>query len=76
MRSILSVSLSEEKKREIEARAKKAKQTVSGYIIRIVELEKKLISENELIKMAKKAEKDYRTGKSKRLKSLADLRNL
>lgn len=73
MRSILSISLPEEKKREIEKRAKKANQTTSSYIIRIVELEKSLISEEELIKMATRAEKDYRAGKTKRLTSLTDL---
>lgn len=73
MRSILSISLPKEKKLEIEERAKKANQTTSSYIIRIIELEKNLISEEELIKMAAKAEKDYKAGKTKKLTSLADL---
>lgn len=73
MRSILSISLPKEKKLEIEERAKKANQTTSSYIIRIIELEKTLIPEEELIKMAAKAEKDYKAGKTKKLTSLADL---
>ena len=73
MRSILSISLPEEKKKEIEERARKAKQTTSSYIVRIVELEKSLISEGELVKMAAKAEKDYKSGKTKKLTSLTDL---
>ncbi len=73
MRSILSVSLPAEKKKEIEERAKKANKSTSSYIMYVVELEKQLISEDELVKMSKKAEKDYKTGKTKKLKSLADL---
>lgn len=75
MRSVLSISLSEEKKKEIEERAKKASQTTSAYIIRVIELEKTLISEEELIKMAARAEKDYISGKTKKLTGLADLTN-
>jgi len=73
MRSVLSISLPAEKKREIEERARKANQTTSAYIMKIVELEKSLISEDELTLMAKRAEKDYKSGKTKSLKSLADL---
>ena len=73
MRSVLSVSLPKEKKKEIEERAKKANKTTSAYIIYVVELEKQLISEDELVKMSKKAEKDYKSGKTKKIKSLADL---
>lgn len=73
MRSVLSISLPEDKKKEIEERAKKANKSTSAYIIYVVELEKQLISEDEIVKMAKKAEKDYKSGKTKKLKSLADL---
>jgi hypothetical protein len=73
MRSILNISLPEETKREIEERARKSNQTTSSYIISIVELEKSLISEEELVKMANKVEKDYKIGKTKKLTSLADL---
>lgn len=73
MRSVLSISLPPEKKKEIEERARKLNQSTSAYIIRVFELEKSLISENELLKMSKKAEKDYKAGKIKKLSSLADL---
>ncbi len=73
MRSVLSISLSPEKKKEIEERAKKTNQSTSSYILRVVELEKNMISEEELAKMAKIAEKKYKSGKTKKLKSLADL---
>ena len=73
MRSVLSISLPAEKKKEIEGRAKKASQTISAYIIQVVELEKSLISEDELKEMADAAEKDYKAGRTKKLVSLADL---
>ena len=73
MRSILSISLPAEKKKEIEARAKKMNQSTSAYIVRVFELEKSLISEEELLQMAKKAERDYKAGKTKKMVSLADL---
>ena len=73
MRSVLSISLPEEKKKEIEERAKMSNQTTSSYIIRVVEWEKNLISEDEVLRMARKAERNYRLGKTKKLKSLADL---
>ena len=73
MRSVLSISLPAEKKKEIEERAKKMNQSTSAYIIQVFELEKSLISEDELLEMASKAEKDYQAGKTKKLGSLADL---
>jgi len=73
MRSVLSISLPAKKKKEIEERAKKANQSTSAYIIRVMDLEKSLISEDELLKMAKRAEKDYKSGKTKKLSSLSDL---
>jgi hypothetical protein len=73
MRAILSVSLPADKKKEIENRAKKAQKSTSAYIMYVVELEKQLISEDELVQMAAKAEKDYKSGKTKKLKNLADL---
>lgn len=69
----MSISLPADKKMEIEKRAKKANKTTSAYIIHVVELEKSLISEDELAEMAIGAEKDYRAGKTRKLKSLADL---
>lgn len=73
MRSVLSISLPEDKKREIEARARMSNLTTSSYIIRVVELEKNLISEDELAGVMKKAERDHKLGKTKKLKSLSDL---
>lgn len=73
MRSVLSISLPASKKKEIEERARKSNQSTSSYILRVVELEQKLISEDEILQMAKSAELNYKLGKTKKLKSLADL---
>ena len=73
MRAILNISIPEKEKWEIERRAKKAKQTVSGYIFSIITFANNMIQEDELVDMAKQADKDYRTGKAKKLKSLSDL---
>lgn len=73
MRSILNISLQPGKKKEIEDRAQKANMTVSGYILYAVQLEEDLISEDELLEMARRAERDYKTAKTKQLKSFADL---
>lgn len=73
MRSVLTISLPPQKKKEIEKRAAKANKTTSAYILYTIELEHSLISEDELLKMAEQAEKDYRAGKTKKLKSLGDL---
>lgn len=75
MREILNISLQPEQKSEIVRRAKKAGKNVSAYIVYAVSLEQKLISESDLVKMAKKAKVDYRKGKTKELGSLADLMN-
>jgi len=54
-------------------RAKRANKNVSAYLLYAFELEKSLISEDELLVMKKRAEADYAAGKTKKLKSLADL---
>lgn len=49
------------------------RKTVSSYLLYAVELEQQLISEEELLEMSKKADKEYKEGKTKELKRLADL---
>jgi len=73
MRSILSISLPAEKKKELENRAKKANKTTSAYVMQMFELEKNLISEEELCSMAQQAGQDYKEGKTKKSNSLSDL---
>lgn len=49
------------------------RKTVSSYLLYAVELEQQLISEEELLEISKKADMDYKNGKTKEVKSLADL---
>ncbi len=48
-------------------------KSIRAYIAYVVELEQHLISEDQIKKMKIKAEKDYKQGKTKVLRSLADL---
>lgn len=73
MRSILTISLPAGKKALLMKRARKAGKTVSGYILSIIELEQQLISEDELLAICERGEKEHREGKTKLLKSLKDL---
>lgn len=73
MRAILNISMPAQEKKEIEKRAKKAKKTISGYVLYALKLEQSLIQEEEIVAMATEAEQDYKKGKTKKLKSLADL---
>lgn len=73
MRAILTLSLPPEEKKIIERRAKQSCKTVSAYILSVVKLEQRLIQEDELVVMAREAERDYAKGTIKKLKSLAHL---
>lgn len=73
MRVAITLSVPAERKKEIEKRAKKAKKTVSAYVMHALDLADQLISEEELLLMAQEAEKDYKKGKTKILNSLKDL---
>lgn len=72
-RAILNISVPEAVKKDIVRRAKKANTTLSAYILHAVALENSLISEEELLKRAKQAMKDYKAGNTKVLRSLKDL---
>lgn len=73
MRSVLSISVPEERKKQIMRRAKKAGMNVSAYILYALDFEENLISEDELYESLKLAEKEHAEGKTKVLGSLADL---
>ena len=73
MRSILSISMPEAKKKEVEKRAAKLGMTVSKYVLHCFELEKDVISEDELVRMLKNAEKEYKEGATKEFKTLSGL---
>lgn len=73
MRAIIAISMPAKKRDELKNSAKKAKKSVSGYVLEMFELMKQFISEDDLLEMTKKAEINYKKGKTKELKSLADL---
>lgn len=73
MRSVLTLSVPAERKEEIVTRARKAKKTVSAYVIQALDVINGMISEDELLSMSLAAEKNYKKGKTKVLKSLKDL---
>jgi len=74
MREILTLSLPKSTTKMIKKRVEeRGFSTVSGYIQYLLETDDELISAEELLKMVKKAEKDYKKGKVYKLKSLADL---
>lgn len=73
MRAVLNISIPLQEKKRVERRAKKAKKTVSAYVLFALKLEENLISEDELVRMAKQAERDYKAGRTYELKSLEDL---
>jgi hypothetical protein len=73
MRSILSISLPKDEKTNILLRAKKSGKSVSSYILHATKLEESLIQEDEIVQLAKTAEKDYKNGKTKALNNAEDL---
>lgn len=73
MRAILTTSLPQKTVKEIKQKAKKMGISVSSFILYLISLEKDLISEDEILKMAKQAKQAHKQGKTKKLNSLADL---
>lgn len=73
MRQVLSVSFPTNVVTDIKRRAKKKKVTVSSYFLYLYEIEKEMISEEEIIVMRDQARSDYKKGKTQVIKSLADL---
>ncbi len=73
MRQVLSASFPTNVVTDIKRRAKKKKVTVSSYFLYLYEIEKDMISEEEIIVMRDKARSNYKRGKTKVIKSLADL---
>ncbi len=74
MRQVLSLSLPPQSNREIKNLAKKRGFTsVSGYIKYLIELDKNLISEEELLTSIKQSRKEYKAGKTVKAKSISEL---
>lgn len=73
MRSVLTISLPEDKKKLIQIRALKMGKSLSAYILHAVDTESLLINEDQVVKIGKKAKKDYQEKKTKVLKSFSEL---
>lgn len=74
MRQVLSLSLPEQITKEIKSLSqKRGFASVSDYIRQLIESDKNLISVDELLIMAKEAEEEYKTGRTIKANSLADL---
>lgn len=74
MRQVLSISLPAQTTKEIKTLSKKRGfASTSDYIKRLIEMDRDLISEDELLQDIKSAQKEYKTGKALTAKSLADL---
>ncbi|MEY4602159.1 MAG: hypothetical protein RL292_100 [Candidatus Parcubacteria bacterium] len=74
MRSVINISLPEDKAKVIKNRAKNAGfASVSGYVRSLLALDEELISAEELLKMSHEADKEYKSGKLVKAKSLASL---
>ncbi len=73
MRSVLNISLPAQHKLAVQKRAAASGKSVSAYVLHAIRVEQELISEEELLKMAKEARANHSAGKTKKLGGLADL---
>ncbi len=74
MRQVLSLSLAQKTAKKVKGMAKKRGfASVSAYIKHLIDLDKDLISEIELLDSIEQARKEYKTGKTISAKSMADL---
>jgi hypothetical protein len=72
MRSVLSISVPPKKLAALKKRAKSQGMTISAYVLRFVDEEERMISEEELLEDIRVGEKEYRDGKCKVLRTDAD----
>jgi Arc/MetJ-type ribon-helix-helix transcriptional regulator len=74
MRQILSLSLPQKDSRDIKALSRqRGFNSLSGYIKYLIDLDRELISEKELLKSVNEARKEYKTGKTIKAKSMSEL---
>ncbi len=74
MRQVLSVSFPQHFTEEVKKMAKKKGfHSVSSYIKCLIELDKDLILESELLESIKQAKKEYKAGKTVTANSMSDL---
>lgn len=73
MRKILTTSLPNEIVEDIKERAKTKNISVSRYFLHLYEMEKDMISEEDILERKERAHDDYKKGETQILNSLADL---
>ena len=72
MRTVLNLSLPPKTAQVIKRQAKKRGfTTTSEYLRFLLSLDTELISADELLRMSRQADRDYRAGKLKKFSSLA-----
>lgn len=71
MRSIVNISLSKELSRKVDSMVKKGRYSTKSEFLR--DLIRERIEEEELWRSVQKSEAEFRSGKGKILRSLADL---
>jgi Arc/MetJ-type ribon-helix-helix transcriptional regulator len=74
MRQVLSLSISQKEAKDVKSLAKKRGfSSMSAYIKCLIELDKDLIPEKELLETIKVSKKEYKEGKSISANSIKDL---
>jgi len=73
MRSVLSISIPPKKLKALKKKAKKDGITISAYVLRIIDEEEHMISEEELLEDIRIGEKEFREGKGVVLRSDDDI---
>jgi metal-responsive CopG/Arc/MetJ family transcriptional regulator len=74
MRQVISLSFAENIAKEVKILSKKSGYfSVSKYIQDLVEMDKEIISEQELLSSIKQSRQEYKKGKAITAKSMAEL---
>lgn len=73
MRKIVTTSFSEAVAEDIKRRAKAKNISVSRYFLHLYEMEKNMISEDEIVDIRIKTLSEHEKGKTELLHSLSDL---
>ena len=74
MRKILNISLPQPTAKAVRERAKKyGFESISEYVRFLLDMDTDLISAKDLLTISKRADREYASGRIKKLHSLADL---
>ena len=73
MRAILTLSLPADMLASLKRKAERAGTSVSNYVRQLLDHEKTIIRQKDLLRACKEAEKEYRQGGTRVLRSFEDL---